>query len=608
MDMHPTAVDDPLARTRPPPSQRYLVLAAAALSLCITTWSTAVVLMRNRGFDITDEGYYLLSYRWWNTNLRAATGAQYFYGPLFALVHHDIPTLRLLRLITVLLANAALGWAFMCWLRGRRPQAPESRWWEIAGALAVVAAGGMTFAWLPLSPGYNDATALGTVLGTALLFVIAHRASLPGRLALWPPVVLGAVCFGLVLAKWTSAGAVVILVAAAIILTRPRRDREVLRLLVGLTGGFVGAAAFVQLAVVRLDDAIPPMIEVNRLASQGEHHVGDILHTYLDTTRVLAGQTLRAHVLLFVAALLVSLTWNRRIGAATRVMTALLVIAAFLNSAWIIVRNGGYHGGPESIDQFSSALLAMSVTAALACAQPAVRRARTLTWSRQGVARMTVPVVLLALPLVQAFGTNGRLTSMAENAFGCWMALLVLLVTAVDPHATLVRRVATASIAAVAILAAVVPFDGLLNHPYRTAPYAEDTAVMAGKTPLGSLRLPPDQALQYAALRSALIPAFDRNPEPVQAFDKMPGLILLLGGRPVGEAWTGPTATRRSAAGLSDECRRGVLRRPPVLLYNRSPNRSDLDALGTCGFRLRHDLQVLPVPGGPPGLTVYVPR
>ena len=82
------------------------------------------------GFDITDEGFYLLSYRWWRADLYTYTGVQYLYGPIFQGLGYSIAALRLVRLATITGASAVFGWAFMSWLRQRRPRAPASRLWK----------------------------------------------------------------------------------------------------------------------------------------------------------------------------------------------------------------------------------------------------------------------------------------------------------------------------------------------------------------------------------------------------------------------------------------------------------------------------------------------
>ena len=67
-------------------------------------WVTAALTMADKGLDVTDEGFYLLSYRWWDTSLRNFTAAQYVYGPIFELLGFDIVRLRYFRVVTVLAA------------------------------------------------------------------------------------------------------------------------------------------------------------------------------------------------------------------------------------------------------------------------------------------------------------------------------------------------------------------------------------------------------------------------------------------------------------------------------------------------------------------------
>ena len=166
---------------------RRLAAVAAIAGVAAAVWIGAAGLTVGRGFDRTDEGFYLLSYRWWDTNLFTFTGAQYLYGPVFEATGYDIAILRAFRLVTVVATLVVFGWAFMRWLRLRRPDAPPSRVWEIAGVAVIIAGGGMVYSWIPMSPGYNDITALGGLLAAAIVLRIAADV-LRGRAApAWVP-------------------------------------------------------------------------------------------------------------------------------------------------------------------------------------------------------------------------------------------------------------------------------------------------------------------------------------------------------------------------------------------------------------------------------------
>ena len=105
--------------------------------------------MSTKGFDITDEGYYILTYRDWDTNLRdlhrVAVRLRAGLRPRGA----ERPGLRLVRLVSVLAAHMAFAWAFVTWLQVQPVGVHLSRAWRWAAGLGVVASGGVIYGWLP---------------------------------------------------------------------------------------------------------------------------------------------------------------------------------------------------------------------------------------------------------------------------------------------------------------------------------------------------------------------------------------------------------------------------------------------------------------------------
>ena len=114
---------------------------------------TATLRTVGHGFEIADEGFYLLPYRWWDANHLTFTGAQYFYGPVFELLGHNIAALRNS-------SGLARWWARMCyltatsyrWLRLRRPHAPPPVAWESPAPRRCGSPGGIVLLLAPLSP------------------------------------------------------------------------------------------------------------------------------------------------------------------------------------------------------------------------------------------------------------------------------------------------------------------------------------------------------------------------------------------------------------------------------------------------------------------------
>jgi len=235
----------PGATTRTFAATRAVLVASIVASV---TWIGAVAVSAFIGFDTTDEGFYLLSYRWWSENRQTFTGAQYVYGPIFEALGYDIVRLRLFSLITVVATYVAFGWSFMRWLRVRRPDADPSRLWEWAGTTTIVASGGLAYSWLPLTPVYNQISLLTAMLATA---VVLRASVLPKS---WVPLLLGPVIVAGMLAKWGSSALTFVAIAAvAIYLLRRAAVRFFLLALLST----VATLLLVQLFVIPLTDAIP---------------------------------------------------------------------------------------------------------------------------------------------------------------------------------------------------------------------------------------------------------------------------------------------------------------------------------------------------------------
>jgi hypothetical protein len=155
-----------------------------------------------------------------------------------------------------------------------------------------------------------------------------------------------------------------------------------------------------------------------------------------------------------------------------------------------------------------------------------------------------------------------------------------------------------------------VAVDGLLHFPYRMDTYALATTPLAtGST--GELEVNEAFASQTEALRAGLADEISPAGRPMMAFDEMAGLVLLLDGRPVGEAWYSATDLPRSAAGIIATCAEPDWwgeERGPLVLIRRAAAESDIEAIRACGYDFPADFTSLAVPGGPPGVGVYVPK
>jgi hypothetical protein len=576
----------------------WLWVSVAAV-VATAAWVLPVVVSRGHGFDVSDEGSYVLSYRWWDSDARNFNGAQYLYGPVFEALGHSVPALRIARLASVLVAHALFGWAFMSWLAVRFPSA-GTRHAVLAGTLGVVAVGGVTYGWLPLSPGYNDVVALGCLAVMAVFFRTWRSVLGTGRLPTLPALVLPLPVLAMVLGKWSSAVvALFFLFVVFVVVAWALRPSGWLRYIgAGVLGTVVVVTAF-DLLVASLSDVVPPMVEVNRLAAGSSHTGGKLLSLYADGAQEILGRTIGLVLLIAVVGLVAGLLHRAgRRGPARWVVCAgpvavLVLLAAVGDRPWP-------EGGSSGLENYSSALVALVLAAAVVLAVCFVRgrRGDGPPRRRGSVELVTVLAMLLLLPVVQAVGSGNSLTNLAVNVAASWFAFIVLGV-AIAGAGSRTRWFLVAAAAATLVLAVSVGADGVLLHPYRTTAYDAADRTLGGTGTLASLAMGATERHELEAVRRAMAPD-PPGRRPVIVLDEIAGLVLLTEGRPLGETWTSALAPDRLAASIRASCRdqEWTQEDEPVVLGWRRVPAMVTEALAGCGVRLdggSYDLVRLPV-------------
>jgi hypothetical protein len=593
------------------PSDVALGLVAAGAAACVWIWVRAAVQMASHGFDVSDEGGYLLAYRWWSVNHRTYTGHQYLYGPVFQFLGYDIARLRLFRLFTIVAAHVLFGAAFMQWLRLRRPRAPQSSLWEIAGTAAIVAASGMVCAWLPLSPGYNDPSLLGAVLAAAFALRLATHVERGSPIPGWLPACFGVLIVPMMLAKWASAVATLgPVVAVAAIVVSARGGREVGRVAAWTVAGAAAFLALFNVFIVRLDAVLPEILAVNRLILRTSNAPATLLPWYWNTGVALLAQTIERHALLLTAAVVAVVSRGR----VAQTLAAVLAIAGVYGSIADVHARGGLAGGTDHLSEYAVTIHAIAL-AALALGVTAVLFTRSSRAPAPALGRETLRGWLMlglvgVLPVTQGIGTGNALYAMVVNGFAMWMAIIVAIATGIDTAPRVGRWLAGAIGAGAVASAALIAKSGLTEHPYRTDGLAQSNAVARGVPALRSIALRADVARQFSELHGVLEPYIVPAGRAMMGFDEIPGILLALDGRVVGEAWASASDVARTAEGLRASCRDGKPwwgSRWPILLFRREVTGTEIAALRDCGIDFATDYRLVAPPRQTMNLSVYVP-
>ena len=155
-------------------------MAAGRVSAaCILGWAVPALVMLDKGFAVQDEGTYVLAYRFWSSNPYFVSGSQYVYGPIFEALGREHPAAAAApagdgdRRPT----HGSGGRSWSGWSHERRRGAARSR---TSLVLLLTAAGGMSYLWTPLTPGYYDLTADASLVLVSLLLLTLGRSTRSG--------------------------------------------------------------------------------------------------------------------------------------------------------------------------------------------------------------------------------------------------------------------------------------------------------------------------------------------------------------------------------------------------------------------------------------------
>jgi hypothetical protein len=218
--------------------------------------------------------------------------------------------------------------------------------------------------------------------------------------------------------------------------------------------------------------------------------------------------------------------------------------------------------------------------------------------------------MLVLLPAAHAMGTGNPLHWLAVNAYAAWVALMVAVVTGLAAAPRPARWFGVAAVATALVCAASIAQNALWANPYRTVGYTQATTRPTDVPALDSLRLDPATADGYSRLRRQLAPYLEPEGRAVMAFDEMPGVVLVLDGRPVGEAWYSKLDPGRAANGIRTECANGRPwwgDRAPLLLFSRPVTETELAALRACGLDFARQYRLLAPKEETMRVSVYVP-
>lgn len=556
-------------------------LAAFGAAGVLVVSALAVWIGTSRGFDLTDEGIYLVTSRAFRRPELTFTGAPGMLGPVFQLLGWSIPWLRRVKLIAFLVMSGVLGTTVERVLIRRIGGRSERDLARLVWVVALVMVGGLTvYSLLPQSPGYND---LAILLSMAAV-VVTLRAIADGA-SIRTGVGLG--FFGVLLffVKFPSAAMVGAGCLTVLVVRRRFSVAIVVRTLA--LGGAVGGAialGLLQLLSGNVISRAQAVFRANSTAVKGQ----SLSNSYGDIYMSAAGSILRG-VAPLVAVVGVGALVARWLVRRAPWAACVTMLAVSLAVVAVARRRQFFTGGQDHVSTLQNAfplLAAIVVLSAWSLRGPAVEGGVSDDDRQRGDLLAGV-ALLLAAPTLQAIGTGNTPFVIAASAGALWMSGFLVILFWLAPSR------GPASLASIGLAGLVGAATWLLGAPalwltpFRLAgDLRNQTTLVQGVPRLAGVHTDPATAAFLTKARAVM---GERNMLGQPGFSSFAGVgmayALELGHPPAGIYIDEPLAGVLKGR-VADACRIGAISpdEPPVVLTDASRFSTTARALEECGI------------------------
>ncbi|QRF58544.1 hypothetical protein [Variovorax paradoxus] len=480
------------------------VLVAACAVIVYAVWS------RNRGFEITDEAYYLLLAIHPAETRFYISAQQWATAPIWQLTG-SLASFRMAGLVLLAGSAAVLGMGALAAARGlATPGRPpmSGRVAVIGGAVVCALLYAIT---INVSPSYNLLASAGAYLALGLVLLAGGKTSTVSRTALFG--VAGVALAVEFVCKPSSGVATFVLVAVAVLWLDRSGGRKTVALATVVAGGSLGLAAllFSQSTPGEAVQAFSGGMALFRMVQS--EPIFTRLARYAIEFGGYAADAMRANVFLIVAVLVYLIRTSR--------VTIALVIAA-VGQTLLATRYFEY-GMPQYIEYMQRALVFLALMLAV-------------LWQAMPVRFRGLISVLALLPYTVAMGTGNALFGQVIISLASWGALMALAAyarpsasrDAAVPMAILVGFVALTS-AQILVYKAKIPYN--LNERM------DRQSFPATIGPLGRVKVDAETVRFMQQVDAAVAKCRIAPGAPFLGLYNVPGLALALNAVPIDTPW-----------------------------------------------------------------------
>lgn len=490
-----------------------LPLALLSAQVGIFVW------MAPRGFDFTDESYYLLHYLHWRELTASVTffGA-YFEWP-FRWLGYDVAAVRIFGMALLVGAGGFFAWRAMAFDRDRASGGPVPLPFIVGGMVASLFY--YSFLTTLRVPSYNLLVLFAMLMATGLLLTLVEGRGGRARtlcLAFGYGLALAACGLG----KATSAVAMVLCHAVFFaVFSRQRRWFDVSA--VALCG--------VVFSVAVLSAMRPDWLQVLRegvalTTALDDRYTSFPFATLLDAVLRGAARLLPSLLIATMVFLFVVRRWGRVHRWTLSILVVLLVTGVMLT-----IQVQGYGKSWWVLLVFATALLWL-----------AERLCREHTLPRlEALPTLGLTLLLFALPVAYSIGTNGSLPAHTQMAAAFGVVAMMLPLRRLWSLGLIHRGALAVALAALCLPTLLTQLRSLEDRSFT---YRLREGILEQQVPVAlgahgdSLRVDAVTRRQIDAVVQALEAVGYLPGEPLlDVTGDGPGLVYVVGGRPLGVAW-----------------------------------------------------------------------
>lgn len=433
--------------------KRFQILFTIITVIALAIWTIVILWAADKGFDVSDEGFYMYKYSSLNASRISFTNFHLLQQFLFPFVEPTIYNLRIEKLLLCFVGSAVFSFSIFYYLK--HVQSIILKGLKILSLYVVILSGfTLTYAFGPQTPAYNFFSSFFVVLATALFIVdLSKQQSTVKVVALY--LLIGAFCECLFLAKFTNAIVLplVFFIVYVVYAAQASNNKVVvlkfalLRLVLLFTGYFIthllvcggwesGMSFYLKLASV-----------IDNLRG---HDNNTLIDAFIATFTTVYHSLCTVKFILFTASLVAAL-WAFFRG------NNYLFYAFVLLHILVIYQFKLYYGGEANKTEQTIGYFLWIIALAVIYI---IRQKRQNILNTAAIKQhILLYLLLFFIPIASVLGTNNQLQIQVIFYMPLWLVLLYLLIPASTKK--------TIIITVFVLLTTVQSIDAVVYHPYR---------------------------------------------------------------------------------------------------------------------------------------------